>query len=180
MNVRHVVLVGLMGSGKSTVGARLATLLDLPFVDSDALLEATTGRTAANLLALAGGEALHRAECAILREALARPEESVIAAAAAVVDDPACRAALRGPGVTVAWLRADAGTLGARFRAGSGGAGAHRPAYGDDPEAFLAAQARRRATRFSACRPIVAANTGLLDPGASAARIVEALRTAGR
>ncbi len=175
-----MVLVGLMGSGKSTVGALLATQLDLPFLDGDALLEATAGRTAADLLALAGEEALHRAECAILQETLARPEESVIAAAAAVVDDPACRAALRGPGVAVAWLRADAGTLGTRFRAGSSGAGAHRPAYGDDPEAFLATQARHRAARFAACRPIVAVDTGALDPRAAAARIVEALRTTGR
>jgi shikimate kinase len=38
---RHLVLVGLMGAGKTTVGERCADLLDRPFVDTDALVEAT-------------------------------------------------------------------------------------------------------------------------------------------
>ncbi len=42
---RHVVLVGLMGSGKTTVGRLLAARLGRPLVDSDAVIEGTTGRT---------------------------------------------------------------------------------------------------------------------------------------
>jgi len=172
---RHVVLVGLMGSGKTTVGPVVARRLGLPFRDGDALLEAATGRTAAALRDAEGEAALHRAECEILPAALAADTPSVIAAAAAVVDDPASRAALRAPGVAVAWLRADSAVLGRRFEAASGGDGAHRPAYGDDPSTFLAAQARRRAPMFAACRPLVVVDTGQLDPAAAAERIVAAL-----
>jgi len=173
MAPRHLVLVGLMGSGKTTVGARVAGRLGLPFRDGDALLEAATGRTAAALRESAGEAALHRAECVVLREALAAEAPSVIAAAAAVVDDPACRAALRAAGIAVAMLRADPPVLAQRFTEGArpGGGGTHRPAYGAGPATFLAAQARDRAARFTACRPCVVVDTGRLDPDAAAERI---------
>jgi shikimate kinase len=164
-----------MGTGKTTVGARLAARLGLAFVDGDRLLERATGRTAAELRGERGVEALHLAEARALRDALASDVPSVVAAAAAVVDDPACRAALRCPGVAVAWLRADPAVLGRRFEAGAGGAGAHRPAYGADAERFLAAQGRLRGTRFAACRPFVVVDTGRLDPTAAVERIVVAL-----
>ena len=144
-------------------------------MDGDALLEAATGRTAAALRDEEGVDALHRAESRVLLEALESDAATVIAAAAAVVDDPACRAALRAPGVAVIWLRAEPAVLGRRFEAGSGGDGAHRPAYGEDPAAFLAAQARRRASRFAACRPLVIVDTGRLDPAAATERIIAAL-----
>jgi shikimate kinase len=178
MTSRHVVLVGLMGSGKTTVGAVLARRLGLPFSDGDALLEVATGHSAAALRDREGAAALHLAEARVLRDALASSAPAVIAAAAAVVDDPACRAALRAPGVAVAWLRADPAVLGRRFEAGVGGGGAHRPAYGEDPHAFLAAQARRRAARFAACRPLVVIDTGVLGPEEAAQRIEIAVGTA--
>jgi shikimate kinase len=173
-----VVLVGLMGSGKSTVGAILSQRLGLLFRDGDALLEAATGRTAAALRDGQGVDALHRAEGQVLREALAWATPSVIAAAASAVDDPACRAALRSPDVAVAWLRADPEVLGRRFAAGAGGDESHRPAYGEKPRAFLAAQARRRAARVAACRPLVVVDTGALGPEEASRRIEAALRTA--
>jgi len=178
MTPRHVVLVGLMGSGKTTVGALVARRLGLPFRDGDALLEAATGLTAAVLRDREGADALHVAEARVFREALAADTPAVIATAAAVVDDPACRAALRAPGVAVAWLRADPAVLGNRFAAGVGGDGAHRPAYGEDSGAFLAAQARRRATRFAACRPLVVVDTGVLGPEEAAGRIAAAIGAA--
>ena len=177
LHFRHLVLVGLMGAGKTTVGARVASRLGLAFADGDRLLEASAGRTAATLRDEEGVEALHLAESRALRDALASVVPSVIAAAAAVVDDPACRAALRSPGVAVAWLRADPAILGRRFEADAGGAGAHRPAYGAEAEGFLSAQGRRRAARFAACRPFVVVDTGWLDPTAAVERIVAALGT---
>jgi shikimate kinase len=174
---RHLVLIGLMGAGKTTVGTRVAARLGLAFADGDRLLERSTGRTAAALRDAHGVEALHLAESQTLCDALASDVPSVIAAAAAVVDDPACRAALRSPGVAVAWLRADPAILGRRFEAGAGGAGAHRPAYGAEAEGFLSAQSRRRAARFAACRPFVVVDTERLDPEAAVERIVTALGT---
>ena len=175
---RHVVLVGLMGSGKTTVGAIVARRLRLRFRDGDTLLEAETGRSAAAIRDRDGAEALHRAEARILLEALGSDTPSVIAAAAAVVDDPACRAALRAPGVAVAWLRADPAVLGRRFEVPTSGGVSHRPAYGDRPALFLAAQARRRAARFAACRPVVVVDTGAVDPEEAARQIEAALGTA--
>jgi shikimate kinase len=181
VKLRHVVLVGLMGTGKTTTGVLVAAALGMPFRDGDAMLEAALGRTAAALRDEEGVEALHRAEARFLREALAADRPSVIAASAAVVDNPACRAALRTPGVAVAWLRANPAVLGRRFSGdaaasvAAGLEGTHRPAYGEDPGAFLAAQARRRARRFAACRPRVIVDTGLLDPAAAAERIIAAL-----
>ena len=169
-----MVLVGLMGAGKTTIGTRLAALLGRGFMDGDALLEAATGRTAAALRNEEGIDALHRAESRVLLGALESDTATVIAAAAAVVDDPACRAALRAPGVAVIWLRAEPAVLGQRL-AGSGGEVTHRPACGEDPVAFLAAQARRRASRFAACRPRVIVDTGRLDPAAATERIIAAL-----
>jgi shikimate kinase len=178
--LQHLVLVGLMGAGKTTVGMLVAARLGLPFRDGDAMLEAATGRTAAAIRDADGAEALHREERRVLAEALAAAEPSVIAAAAAVVDDPPSRAALRARGVAVAWLRADAAVLGRRFAAAAGGEGAYRPAYGEDPTAFLGAQARRRAARFAACRPLVVLDTRQLDAETAAERIVAAVWSAAR
>jgi len=176
----HLVLVGLMGAGKTTVGMLVAARLGLPFRDGDAMLEAATGRTAAAIRDAEGADELHRAEYRVLQEALGSEAASVIGAAAAVVDDPACRAALRAPGVAVAWLRADPAVLGHRFAAAADGEGAHRPAYGEDPTAFLGAHARRRAARFAACRPLVVVDTGRLSSAEVVERIVAALRSAAR
>src|SRR5689334_14413518 len=68
---RHVVLMGLMGSGKSTVGRPLAARLDRPFVDNDDRLAARTGQTAREVAAAEGADALHAREAAVLVDALA-------------------------------------------------------------------------------------------------------------
>jgi shikimate kinase len=57
-----VVLVGLMGSGKTTVGRRLAARLGLPFVDADEAVEAFSGRTVAELFDERGEDGFRDAE----------------------------------------------------------------------------------------------------------------------
>jgi shikimate kinase len=136
---RHVVLVGLMGSGKSTVGARLAALLGRPLVDSDADIEAAHGATARELAARDGIEALHALEREHLLAALAAPTPSVVAAAASTLDDPACVAALSGPDVRTIWLRGTPTTLATRIAAKD-----HRPDFGPDLVAVIVGQAARR------------------------------------
>ena len=147
---RHIVLVGLMGSGKTTVGRLLATRLDRPFVDCDAALERSTGRTAREIAEADGVAALLALEAQVLLDVLARPEQAVVAAAASVVDDGRCRRALRSPGIAVVRLRARPDTLAARHAAGS-----HRRSLGADPVAGFAAQVRARERRFRAVRPAV-------------------------
>ncbi len=66
----RVVLVGMMGAGKSTVGRELAARLGWRFLDSDALVEASTGSTVAELFATRGEEVFRAEESRVLAEAL--------------------------------------------------------------------------------------------------------------
>src|SRR5687767_9702466 len=118
MAARHIVVVGLMGSGKSTVGRALAEHLGLAFLDNDELLEARCGRTAAEVQDAGGRAELHRLEAEVLCEALARPQPCVVTAAASVVEDDAALARLEHH--QVVWLRASDEVLIARVEAGDG------------------------------------------------------------
>jgi shikimate kinase len=129
---RHVVLVGMMGVGKSTVGQRVAARLGRPFSDSDAVIEARTGRTVAQIFAHEGEPAFRSLETEVLAEVLSDPEPTVVAAAGGVVLEETNRDALRRAG-TVAWLQAPVSMLVERV-AGS----THRPAIADDPAGTLA------------------------------------------
>jgi shikimate kinase len=85
---RHVVLIGMMGVGKTTVGRLLADRLGWAFWDNDEALERETGLTAAQVQVERGQPALHELEQQLLRRALARPEPIVLAAASSVVLTP--------------------------------------------------------------------------------------------
>jgi shikimate kinase len=102
-----------MAVGKSTVGRALATRLGRQFRDSDDDLAATRGLTGRALAERDGVDALHRWEAEHLMNSLVGSEPVVVAAAASVVDDAACRAALREP--FVVWLRAPATVLARRM-----------------------------------------------------------------
>ena len=167
--LRHVVLVGLMGAGKTTVGRRLAARLGWPWHDSDADIEAATGMTVRELRDRDGVDAMHDLEAAQLLQALAEPGKSVVSAAASVVDAERCRAALTSPGVAVVWLRGSPAVLAARFPTGD-----HRPAYGASPEAFLAHQATWREAHFRSLDPMVI-DVDAIDPDTAVARVIEAL-----
>ncbi len=94
MTARHLVLTGLMGSGKTSVGRVLAARLGRPFVDNDVTLFRRTGRSARDIEADKGADALHRAEADALVEALGADAPAVVGAAAATIEDPAVRSAL--------------------------------------------------------------------------------------
>jgi shikimate kinase len=136
----HVVVVGLMGSGKTTVGRALAAALDRAHRDSDEDIESAQGRTAREIAATDGVERLHALELAHLREILREPAASVVSVAASVIDEPEGRELLARPGIAVVWLRIDPATAARRASRGD-----HRPS----PEP-LAAQAERRDPAFRA------------------------------
>ena len=135
-----VVITGLMASGKSTTARRLADYLGWAWRDSDAEIQAETGKTVRELREIEGIDAMHRREYAALLRALQDPANTVISAAASVIDDPECRAALADPRVAVVWLHGDPQVLAARFESKDD----HRPTYGESVAAFLAEQAARR------------------------------------
>ena len=116
---RHVVLVGLMGSGKTTVGRELAKRLRWPFLDNDALVRALTGREPAAIDAEDGEDVLHDAEVEAFRAAVERPGRAVIAVAGTIVDRASERERLAGAGHVV-WLRGRPETLRARIGSGAG------------------------------------------------------------
>jgi shikimate kinase len=172
--VPHVVIVGSMAVGKTTVGRALAARLGRPFRDSDADLAATRGLTGRALAEREGVDALHRWEAQDLLAELAGSEPIVVAAAASVVDDAACLAALRDP--FVVWLRAPATVL-ARRMAGGSGTDDHRRPVGD--AAAVAALEAERARRFGAVADLTVetvTNDTPRSPETIVADIVEAIR----
>ncbi|MGH7379749.1 MAG: 3-dehydroquinate synthase [Candidatus Methylomirabilales bacterium] len=112
MSGRHIVLTGMMGSGKTAVGERLARRLGLPFYDADALLEAEAGKRIADLFA-GEGEAHFRALERRLIGRLLAERPGVIATGGGAFVDAENRARLKIGG-TVVCLLADVETLLAR------------------------------------------------------------------
>lgn len=112
MTARHVVIVGPMGSGKTTLGRSIAEATDRRFLDSDSQIEARYESTARRLAAEHGVEWLHRVEGEALREALAEEEPVVIGAAASTCDLPEVESLLEG--AVVILLAGDPRRLAAR------------------------------------------------------------------
>jgi shikimate kinase len=129
---QHVVLVGLMGAGKTSVGRVLADRLGRRLCDSDGVIEARTGRTVRQIFEDDGEPAFRALETEVLLEALADPSPAVIAAAGGVVLSERNRAALKSARAKVVWLRADPANLVDRVRTG-----VHRPALDGDPAGTL-------------------------------------------
>jgi shikimate kinase len=102
---RHLVLVGMMGAGKTSVGRRCATRLGRPFLDTDDLVETTTGMRVAEIFESQGEKAFRDLERVAVADACASPEPLVIACGGGAVLDPDSRRLLRDAGVVV-WLRA--------------------------------------------------------------------------
>jgi shikimate kinase/3-dehydroquinate synthase len=112
--MRHLYLIGNMGSGKTTVGALIAQRLGIFFTDLDRNVELMTGQTIAELFAQRGEEAFRRLE----REALARTivlMDSVVATSGGVVLRADNRALMRSKGWVV-YLRASPETLWQRLQ----------------------------------------------------------------
>lgn len=110
----HLVILGPMGVGKTTVGTIVAERLGWTLVDSDRVIEALHGMTGSDIVAEGGVDRLHRIEAEVLDEALSFAPPSVIAPAAAVVDDAALVDRLAAPGVRVAVLTCDPDVLAER------------------------------------------------------------------
>jgi shikimate kinase len=92
---RHLVILGPMGVGKTTIGSRAAERMGRSFLDSDAMVMDRMGRTGAEIAADDGVAVLHRLELELFIEMSDREEPVVIAPGASVVDTHAGRAMCR-------------------------------------------------------------------------------------
>jgi len=183
---RRVVLVGMMGTGKSTVGRALAERTGWPFLDNDELVRRRTGRSARELQG-ESLDALRDAEAAALLDGLAEPVPTIVGAAAGVIERAELRAALRD-GATVVWLRADPAVLARRALPDLHAAkGDHRPwlTGGEaSARAWLRARDTERRPHYEAVADVV---VDVDLPGGSdrpvhaiAEAIIDALAAAGR
>jgi shikimate kinase len=129
---QHLVLVGMMGVGKTTIGRIVGERLGRRVVDSDVVIEARTGRTVREIFETDGEPAFRALETEALLEALTEQEPLVIAAAGGVVLSEQNRTALRDSKSKVVWLCADPATLVERVRSGG-----HRPLLDGDPAGVL-------------------------------------------
>jgi len=131
-STQHIVLIGMMGAGKSSVGRVLAERLGRPLFDSDQMIEERTGRTVREIWQAEGELAFRALETQVLAEAVADEQPSVIAAAGGVVLSDDNRRILAESDAHVVWLMADVDLLLDRVKNGM-----HRPLLDDDPEGTL-------------------------------------------
>src|SRR5215213_2489357 len=128
---RSIVLVGLMGAGKSTVGRRLAARLDMPFKDADAEIEAAAGMSVADIFATHGEPYFREGERRVLARLL-QEGPIVLATGGGAFMNPDTRARIAEAGVSI-WLKADLEVLMRRVRKRS-----NRPLLKNaDPEASM-------------------------------------------
>ena len=153
---RHLVLVGLMGVGKTTVGAVLARRLGRLLVDSDLRIEALTGRTVKQILDEDGLSAMRDQEAAALFDALDDDEPRVIAAAAGVVLAGDDRERLNAADAEVVWLTADPEVLAPRTATRG-----HRPWLDDDAVGTLRRMHDERAPLYREVADRIVAVDGL-------------------
>ena len=111
-----VLLLGMMGAGKTTVGRRLAGRTGWPYVDNDELVREAAGMDTADVLDRHGAASLRRFEAAALEAALEREPPVVAGVAGGVVEDAALRTRLRSADAVVVYLRARLETLAERVR----------------------------------------------------------------
>jgi shikimate kinase len=165
------VLIGLPGSGKSTIGRRLAKALDVSLLDTDAAIEETTGRTIADIFVTDGEKEFRRIEEDVIRSAL-QSHDGVLSLGGGAVTTPGVRDALAGH--TVIYLEISAAE-GVRRTGGT----TVRPllAGPDRSEKFKALMSERVPLyrRVATMR----VNTNRRNPGAVVRYIVERLENPG-
>ena len=147
---QHVVLLGLMGAGKTSIGRAVAERLGVELVDGDErLADYTDGRTAAQVADAEGIEALHALEAEIAVTALASSDPAVIGPAASVCESAVARDHMVGH--VVVWLTAPIEHLARKAVKRS-----HRPLVTDrDPVELLTRQRAVREPLVLALDPLV-------------------------
>jgi shikimate kinase len=164
---RTIVLVGLMGAGKTKIGRRLAARLNLPFFDSDNEIEAAAGETIEEIFRHRGESVFRDGERRVIARLLAQPVH-VLATGGGAFMDPATRAHIVRRAVSV-WLRADLDVLLARVARRN-----NRPLLQqEDPRAVLAELIERRHPIYAEADLIIDSGEGPLE--LTTIRVIDAL-----
>jgi shikimate kinase len=164
----RVVLVGMMGSGKTAVGRVLADMTGWPLQDNDELVLRLFDATPRQILA-AGGEAkLRAAESEALAMGLEAPPPTIVGAAAGTILDPTNREQLRRAGIVV-WLRASSKVLERRAMGA-----AHRPWLDAGGTEWIRKTVEERNPLYASAADLILDADGL-TPETVARRIVEHL-----
>jgi shikimate kinase len=166
----RVILVGMMGSGKTSVGRALAARTGWRYVDNDELVELAAGRSAKELLATGGEAALRSAEADALVAALEMPPPVVVAVAGGTILDDELRRRLADGGFVV-WLRAPSSVLAERAVGGT-----HRPWLEGDLLGWFVSTSEVRDPLYRSVADLEV-DTSTIDAEAAADRIVDALAT---
>src|SRR6266487_4809163 len=111
---RSIVLVGMMGSGKSSVGRRLAARLALPFVDADTEIEKAAGMSISDIFSIRGEADFRTGEARVIARLLEGGPQ-VLATGGGAFVNPDTRAAIAAKGVSI-WLKAEFDVLMKRIR----------------------------------------------------------------
>jgi shikimate kinase len=128
---RSIVLIGLMGAGKTAVGRRLAHWLDLPFTDADSEIEEAAGQSITEIFAEHGEDYFREGERKVIARLLDGGAQ-VLATGGGAYMNPETRAAIKAKGISI-WLKADLRVLLKRV-----GRRDTRPLLSvDDPEAVM-------------------------------------------
>lgn len=106
---RSIVLVGMMGAGKSSIGRRLAARLGIPFVDADAEIESAAGMTIPEIFEKHGEPYFRAGEARVIARLLDNGPQ-VLATGGGAIMDPNTRELIRRKGISV-WLKADIDVL---------------------------------------------------------------------
>ena len=169
---RTIVVVGLMGAGKSKVGRRLALRLGLPFFDSDREIETAAGETIEEIFANRGERVFRAGERRVIARLLALPVH-VLATGGGAFMDPATRELVARRGVSL-WLRADLDVLVSRVLRRS-----NRPLLKQgDPRVILAELIERRYSLYAEADLVVDSGEG--SPEATVSRAIAALAACPR
>ncbi|MGI8829134.1 MAG: shikimate kinase [Candidatus Limnocylindria bacterium] len=142
VEARRVLLVGMMGSGKSTIGRLLADATGWPYLDNDELVRRSEGALAREIATDDGEGRLREVESAALAVGLREPAPCIVGVAAGTVLDPGNRRRMAA-GAVVIWLDADPSVLAVRA-SGS----AHRPWLEGDAEDWLRRTGRDRESLY--------------------------------
>jgi len=106
---RSIVLIGMMGVGKSSIGRRLAGRLNIPFVDADSEIEKAAGMSIADIFARHGETDFRSGEARVIARLLESGPQ-VLATGGGAVMNPDTRAAIKAKGISI-WLSADVDVL---------------------------------------------------------------------